>query len=115
PTRPRGPKSNSAGGCGRLKWPTGAGRRSAFMNPPRPFMARKSIAIALLALAGLAVVACSAWGAGLVYFAGPGGAQLRVALAAGAALAGVATLAALFFRGWRRPALLLFVALQLAL
>jgi hypothetical protein len=59
-----------------------------------------------LAIVGLALLGVTAWGAGALYFAGPGGLAVREALAMALGGVGLAGLLALFSRRWRRRALL---------
>jgi hypothetical protein len=66
--------------------------------------------VGLTALAPL-VAAMGVWGALLLAYAGPRGDLLRTALAAGFALASVATLVALVVRPWRWPAIGAYVVL----
>jgi hypothetical protein len=63
-----------------------------------------------IAAAALAIAASSLWGAGLMYFAGPGGAGLRAPLAVVPAVLGLACIAGLCVARWRRPALALAAA-----
>ncbi|HSI53027.1 MAG: DUF4105 domain-containing protein [Ramlibacter sp.] len=85
------------------------------MSPHRSFFVRKAIHGAGLGLAGLAMACAVLWGVGLLYFAGPGGAQARTAGAILAALVGFASLGALFAPAWRRAGMLAAVIMFLAL
>ena len=66
----------------------------------------------MLFLIGLVVIALAVWGAGVLHFAGPGGAGLRATLPIVLAVAAVGTLGALFSRRWRWRALLTFAVLM---
>jgi hypothetical protein len=61
----------------------------------------------LVVLGGL-VAGATAWGAGVLFFAGPGGSRARPVLAAALAVVGVAAIGALFVRRWRGPTLCVF-------
>lgn len=61
-----------------------------------------------LVIAGLAIACSSAWGAGLLYFAGPNGEYTRAALAIVLVIAGLGAIPALFVRRWRRASLATF-------
>jgi hypothetical protein len=63
----------------------------------------------------MVLAACTAWGAGALYFAGPTSPAVRAGLAACFALIGIAALAALFVQRWRRPALAVFLGCFIAL
>jgi hypothetical protein len=60
---------------------------------------------------GLLGIVLAAWGAGVLHFAGPGGAGVRSTLPIVLAVAAVATLGMLFSRRWRWRALLAFAGL----
>ena len=77
----------------------------SFMSPPRRPRARKAIRIAGLVVAGLVIACVSAWGAGLLYFAGPGEERTRAALALVPAVVGLCVIGALFLPRWRRAGL----------
>jgi hypothetical protein len=85
------------------------------MSSPGTFRARNAIRSTGLAMAGLAIACASAWGAGLLYFAGPGGEQVRVAAAFLPLIVGLASIGALFVPGWRRPGVLVSGLMFLAL
>ena len=57
-----------------------------------------------LVIVGLAMVAVTGWGAGVLYFAGPGNARVRAALAIVLGLLGFAAVGALSSCRWRRRA-----------
>jgi hypothetical protein len=57
--------------------------------------------VLLLAVVGLALLCLTAWGAGVLHFAGPGGPSARAALAALLGIAGITTVAMLLSRRWR--------------
>ena len=78
------------------------------MSPPRRSRARNAIRTAGLVVAGLAIACASAWGAGLLYFAGPSGEHARAALAFVPAIVGLGVIGALFVPRWRRPGLAIF-------
>ena len=59
---------------------------------------------------GLAFAGLTAWGAGALYFAGPGGPTVRQALAMALGVVGLAAIGALFLRRWRWRAVLAFAA-----
>jgi len=59
---------------------------------------------------GLTIAGATAWGAGALYFAAPGGPTVRAALAAALALVGVAAMGALCHRRLRWRAVLAFAA-----
>jgi hypothetical protein len=67
-----------------------------------------AVRITALVLLGLIVTGATAWGAGVLVFAGPGGARMRAVLAILLAVVGLATVVALFFRAWRWRASLAF-------
>jgi hypothetical protein len=75
-------------------------------------LARRAGRRAGLALLGVFLAGATAWGAGVLVFAGPGGPRLRGALAATLAGIGLAALGSLALRRWRWPPL---VALAVAL
>ena len=65
--------------------------------------------VLLLLIVGAAIVGTSLWGAGMLYFAGPGGPTLRTALAIALAVVALLVIAALFVRRWRWRSVLAFV------
>ena len=67
-----------------------------------------------LVIVGLVMVAVTGWGAGVLYFAGPGGARVRATLAIALGLLGLAAVGALSSCRWRRRAVLGFVGLVVA-
>lgn len=63
-----------------------------------------------LVVLGVLVVCATAWGTGVLFFAGPGGTRTRGALAVILAVIGLAVVGGLCVRRWRWPAVLGFVA-----
>jgi hypothetical protein len=61
-----------------------------------------------LALMGLAIASLTLWAVGVLAFAGPGGPRVRMTLGTGLGVLGVAVIIALFMRGRRGPAVLVF-------
>src|SRR5215213_7637832 len=78
------------------------------MSSPRRSRARNAFRIAGLVVAALVIACASAWGAGLLYFAGPGEERTRAALAIVPAVVGFSVIAALFVPRWRRSGLVVF-------
>src|SRR5687767_14740708 len=78
------------------------------MRRPRRLRARYAIRTLGLLVAAFVIACASAWGAGLLYFAGPGAEQTRAALAFVPLFVGLGAIVALFVPGWRRPGLLIF-------
>jgi hypothetical protein len=62
-----------------------------------------------LVIVGLTMAGVTVWGAGALYFAGPGGPAVRGALAWALGLVGLVSIGALFFRRWRWRAVLAYV------
>src|SRR5688572_25604482 len=77
------------------------------MRRPRRLRARNAIRTLGLLVAAFVIACASAWGAGLLYFAGPGE-QTRAALAFVPLFVGSGAIVALFVPGWRQPGLLIF-------
>jgi hypothetical protein len=75
---------------------------------------RRSGLALLLVIVGATIVGTSLWGAGMLYFAGPGGPTLRPALAFAMGVWALLVIAALFSRRWRWRGILAF-AVVLAL
>ena len=71
---------------------------------------RRAGASILLVIIGVALAASSVWGAGVLYFAGPGGPTLRAMLAIAVPVAALLAIVALFFRRPRWRAVLAFAA-----
>ena len=67
-----------------------------------------------LVLLGLVMAGFTAWGAGVLTFAGPGGPRVRTALTVLLALVGLGAIVALAVRTWRWRAALVFAAALLA-
>jgi hypothetical protein len=59
-------------------------------------------------MVGVLVAGATAWGSGVLFFAGPGGPRARAVLATILAAVGLAVVAALFSRHWRWRAVLVF-------
>ena len=111
-----GPRSNSPGPSPGLKWSRPeTGNDYTFMSPPRRSRARNAFRTAGLVVAGLAIACASAWGAGLLYFAGPSGEHARAALAIVPAVVGLGVIGALFVPRWRGPGLATFGIMFVAL
>src|SRR4051812_39881170 len=75
--------------------------RDMSRQPPR-FRVRTAIRAAGLVVAAIAVACSSAWGAGLLYFAGPYGEHTRAVLAIIFLAGSIGVIAMLFTPGWRR-------------
>jgi hypothetical protein len=78
------------------------------VSPHRSFRLRNASVVAGLVVAGAAIACASAWGAGLLYFAGPGGERTRAVLAIVPVIVGLGAIAALFVPRWRGPGLATF-------
>lgn len=59
-------------------------------------------------MVGVLVAGATAWGAGVLFFAGPGGPRARAVLATILGVIGLAVVGALFARRWRWPAVFVF-------
>jgi hypothetical protein len=81
------------------------------MSPRRTFLWRKQIGTLGLVLAGLAIACFSAWGAGVLYFSGPGSQGVRATLAMVFGIVGFGTVGALSVRRWCRLSLLAFAVM----
>lgn len=69
---------------------------------------RRIARVLLLVIVGTLILGTSLWGAGMLYFAGPGGPTLRPVLAVAVALVALLTIVALCFRRWRWRTVLAF-------
>ena len=72
---------------------------------------RRVLGILFLAVVGVLIFGSALWGAGMLYFAGPGGPTLRSVLVAIVALAALLAIVALCLRRWRWRALLIYAVL----
>jgi len=72
---------------------------------------RRVVGILFLAVVGALIFGSALWGAGMLYFAGPGGPTLHSVLVAIVALAALLTIVALCLRRWRWRALLIYAVL----
>jgi hypothetical protein len=72
---------------------------------------RRSVKCLGLVILGLTMVGMTAWGAGALYFAGPGGPAVRQALAIVLGVVGLIGIIALFFRRRRRRAVLAYAGI----
>ena len=69
---------------------------------------RRVAGVLLLVIVGAMILGTALWGAGMLFFAGPGGTTLRSGLAVAVALAALVAIVALCFRRWRWRAVLAF-------
>ena len=69
----------------------------------------------LLVIVGAVILGASLWGAGMLYFAGPGGPTLRAGLSVAMAVVALLALAALFARRWRWRAVGAFAVVMVLL
>jgi Domain of unknown function (DUF4105) len=69
---------------------------------------RRVAGVLLLVTVGAMILGTALWGAGMLFFAGPGGTTLRSGLAVAVALAALVAIVALCFRRWRWRAVLAF-------
>jgi hypothetical protein len=78
------------------------------MSWPRRACAHNALRTTGLVVAGLAIGCFSAWGTGVLYFAGPYGEHTRAVLASIFLVVSFGVIAALFTPGWRRLGLVTF-------
>jgi hypothetical protein len=78
-------------------------------------IARRALTVCGLGVVGMTVAGVTGWGAGALYFAGPGSPGVRATLAVVLGLVGIVAVGALLTRRWRRRALLAFGAVVVVL